>query len=278
MRRRHWLILLILFALADIALLAALLFNFFAPPASASLPATLAFATYQAGEIAPTATLEPSPTLAPTDAPPPTETQAITYNYTVVSGDTLWDIARRFNVTMETLVEANPNINPDQLYPGDVLIIPAIFGLVETLTPTSTPTDAPVSPTPTVQPTETPTPTATLTLAGPVMAQVSAQGGGLRFRQNPGTAGQILSFLDALTPMTLIGRTEDNVWAQVIIPGEAQGWVMVRWLDIFVNLSDLPVTGIPVDATATAPPPTRAPTQVPPTRTPKPPKIGRAHV
>ena len=280
MRRKHWLTLVVLFALADCALLAILLSNFVVPSASASLPATYAFATYQSGEIAPV-TIDPTATPVPSptgEAPPPAVAEVITYTYTVVEGDTLWDIAWRFNVSMATLVAANPGINPELLHPGDALIIPALFGPVETLTPTSTLPFSTDTPSPAVEPSATPTPLATPTLAGPVMAQVSADGERLRFRQSPGTAGQILAYLHALTPLTLLGRTEDNVWVEVIIPGGDQGWVMAKWLDLAegVNLAGLPVTAVPVDASPAPPPSTRAPTQVPPTVTPRPTSAGAA--
>ena len=45
--------------------------------------------------------------------------------YTVVSGDTLWGIARRYSVTLEKLLQANPGIkNPNLIYPGDKVVIP----------------------------------------------------------------------------------------------------------------------------------------------------------
>lgn len=44
---------------------------------------------------------------------------------TVVSGDTLWGIARRWNVSLESLLEANPGIkNPNLIRPGDKVVIP----------------------------------------------------------------------------------------------------------------------------------------------------------
>ena len=46
--------------------------------------------------------------------------------YTVVSGDSLWKIAVRYQTGVSELIGANPQIrNPDLIYPGDVLTIPA---------------------------------------------------------------------------------------------------------------------------------------------------------
>ena len=40
--------------------------------------------------------------------------------YRVVQGDTLWGIAQKFNVSLETLVALNPQIkNPNLIRPGD---------------------------------------------------------------------------------------------------------------------------------------------------------------
>jgi LysM repeat protein len=69
---------------------------------------------------APTATA--SPTVPPaTSTPPPTATLQV---YLVQPGDTLTRIADRFGVSMETLIDANNLANPNQLLPGDRLIIP----------------------------------------------------------------------------------------------------------------------------------------------------------
>jgi nucleoid-associated protein YgaU len=45
-------------------------------------------------------------------------------SYTVESGDTLWDIARRFGTTVEALAEANGITDPHLIEVGQVLEIP----------------------------------------------------------------------------------------------------------------------------------------------------------
>ena len=43
----------------------------------------------------------------------------------VVSGDTLWGIARRWDMPLESLLKANPGIkNPNLISPGDKVVIP----------------------------------------------------------------------------------------------------------------------------------------------------------
>lgn len=53
------------------------------------------------------------------DPPPFTE-------YAVRPGDTMSDIARRFDVTLETLIAANPGVDPNLIYVGQVLLVPAV--------------------------------------------------------------------------------------------------------------------------------------------------------
>lgn len=46
--------------------------------------------------------------------------------YTVVAGDTMFLIAKRFRVGLESLIAANPQItDPNMIFPGDVLCVPA---------------------------------------------------------------------------------------------------------------------------------------------------------
>lgn len=72
----------------------------------------------------PTATVSPTalpPTATPTATPTPTPTPLI---HEVQSGDTLTEIANRYGVSMEALIDANNLSDPDRLAPGDRLIIP----------------------------------------------------------------------------------------------------------------------------------------------------------
>jgi spore coat assembly protein SafA len=46
--------------------------------------------------------------------------------YTVKSGDTMFFIARRFNISLQSLINANPQItDPNTIYPGQVICIPS---------------------------------------------------------------------------------------------------------------------------------------------------------
>lgn len=49
--------------------------------------------------------------------------------YSVKSGDTLFYIARRYGVSLNALIAANPQIaNPNVIYPGQIICIPAKTG------------------------------------------------------------------------------------------------------------------------------------------------------
>ncbi len=75
--------------------------------------------------------------------PPPATTQPPPQpgpsTYTVQRGDTLGNIARRFNTTIQILIQLNPQIiNPNLIYPGQVINLPGGTGTVPT--PVNTPT------------------------------------------------------------------------------------------------------------------------------------------
>ncbi len=54
----------------------------------------------------------------------PGECPENTQPYTIRAGDTFFSIAQRFNVSLEALIAANPDVNPDALLVGQVICIP----------------------------------------------------------------------------------------------------------------------------------------------------------
>ena len=62
----------------------------------------------------------PAPAVTPVANPPASNPST----YTVQRGDWIYALARRFGVSVAALVGANPGINPNLLYPGQVLRIP----------------------------------------------------------------------------------------------------------------------------------------------------------
>src|SRR5687768_8395655 len=56
---------------------------------------------------------------------PPVQAQADVRSYTVVSGDTLGEIATRFGVSLEALVEINQIADAAQIEVGQILLIPS---------------------------------------------------------------------------------------------------------------------------------------------------------
>ncbi len=88
-------------------------------------------------------------------------------------------------------------------------------------------------------------------------ARVAAGRGGLRLRASPGTAGEEQVRLAELTPLNVIGRTADNTWMQVITPEGNTGWVWSAYVDVYIDLGVIPITGEAVDAppVVEAPPP-----------------------
>lgn len=79
-------------------------------------------------------------------------------------------------------------------------------------------------------------------------AQVCESCGNLRLRTTPGTAGEIVDHLAAGTPLTIIGRTEDNAWVQVALPNGRSGWVASRYVEIAIDLNTVSVNGEAVDS------------------------------
>lgn len=47
------------------------------------------------------------------------------FQYVIRSGDTFYSIARRYGISVEALVAANPGVDPDRLRVGQVICVPA---------------------------------------------------------------------------------------------------------------------------------------------------------
>lgn len=47
-----------------------------------------------------------------------------TFAYTIKAGDTFFNLAQRFNTTVEAIERANPNVNPNNLQIGQIICIP----------------------------------------------------------------------------------------------------------------------------------------------------------
>jgi LysM repeat protein len=67
---------------------------------------------------APPAAVPPATEISPPAAPPATQ------EYVVARGDTFYSIAKKFGTTMRAIQDANPNVQPTKLQPGQKLQIP----------------------------------------------------------------------------------------------------------------------------------------------------------
>jgi uncharacterized protein YraI len=101
---------------------------------------------------------------------------------------------------------------------------------------------------PTSSPAATATPTATPSATAMVAARVAETGAGLRLRASPGTAGEILRELEALTPLSVVGRTEDGTWLEVMTAAGERGWVSAVYVTVEGDPANLPITGQAVAA------------------------------
>jgi Tol biopolymer transport system component/LysM repeat protein len=157
------------------------------PTPTATRPAPSPTPTIRATVVSAVTRVTNTPTSTPTSVTP---TPVPPVTYVVQPGDTLSEIAARFNVTLAALLEANDITDPTLIRPGRVLIIPvpgatvvASAGSTPTWTPivvstpgtaTATPTPTRSGPTPTPKPTKTRAPTATPTpKPGPLSGKIA---------------------------------------------------------------------------------------------------------
>jgi LysM repeat protein len=90
----------------------------------------------------PTATATPKPTATPTASATPkptaTPTRSATVSYTVVAGDTLTSISRKFSVSTTSVAVANALVSPFTIRVGQVLKIPPVASTASSTTSPST--------------------------------------------------------------------------------------------------------------------------------------------
>lgn len=76
----------------------------------------------------------------------------------------------------------------------------------------------------------------------------------LNVRNNPGEGARILEVLPQNTPLRVIGRYSDNSWVQVATPSNTTGWVLVKLLQLNIDLANVPVVNAPFILPPTATP------------------------
>ena len=98
---------------------------------TSATPATPAAPGAPAAPAAPVVTAPAAPVAAPVVAAPAAAPAATTVSaagqlYVVVSGDMMWTIAKKFNVSVDQLIALNPQIkNPNLIYPGQNVVVKA---------------------------------------------------------------------------------------------------------------------------------------------------------
>lgn len=179
-----------------------------------------------------------TPTASPTAPAEPGATPgraAISGQYVVLPGDTLWEIAAAFSLTVDELLAANPGIDPNVLQPNQLLTIP--------------------------EPASTAAPDTAL--PGSLTAYVSSGGERLRLRAGPSTSYEVITVLDDATGLHLEGRSDDFYWLEVTaLPSGLRGWVMRQYVEALIPLERVPVTFVTPDVasgTAAAPDPAGTP-------------------
>lgn len=126
-------------------------------------------------------------------------------------------------------------------------------GTTATPPPTNTPRATPTL-VPTVTQTPMPPPAA---IAGRLCETCNR----IRLRATPGTAGEVLGFLDSTASITIRGRSADSAWLQVQVKVEENdtlGWVAAQYVRLAngqalddATLDSLPILGVAVEAPPT---------------------------
>lgn len=222
-------------------------------PVAWATPATEAPEATQPTAVAENPT--PAPGAEPTDTPPASSTPPPSHTPLPSATDTPDQLSTLVIAATHT---ALPTSTDQPTAPPTFTPIPTSAAQAG-----DAPEDAPSATPPTVWPSAVPEQEVASVPTQPPPAQVCASCGNLRLRGAPGTAGTILTHLDAYTPLTIIGRTADNAWVQVVLGNGSTGWVSARYLDINTELGAVAVTGEAENVpTSVAPPPAQQVTTV----------------
>lgn len=102
-----------------------------APSSGTLIPGPIGTSTPTVALVVPPPSLV-VPTVNPATPPPSAPVTGTSTTYTVQWGDWMRKIAEKHGVSVEALIAANPGINPNLIYPGQVLNIPSPSGSVPT--------------------------------------------------------------------------------------------------------------------------------------------------
>lgn len=178
--------------------------------------------------LPPTATLMPSPLPPPTQAPPPTmmpepETQTITY--IVQQGDFTVDIAERFGVSVQDIMEINGLSNASLIFVGQQLQIPYLSNLDTESTLFVVPTGE-----------DTPDCGAESMPCGTITHAMSLTDGFAEIRLDPGIYIESVIITE---DVVLVGNGIENT----ILTGDFTGTIITVNPDVTANIVGMTITG-----------------------------------
>jgi uncharacterized protein YraI len=236
------------------------------PPTSTQAPATPTPAsTATPVPPPPTPTLTNSPTTAPSPPPvPDTPTATAAVSAVVATGDGVLNVRGGPGTDYPILGKLEPGAQVTLLarsadgtwfeivYPagsdgrgwlsGEFL---QMQGAPDQLPVAQAPATSSPTPAPTAPPSVTATPavTGTLPISGTVSAVVATGGGALNVRGGPGTDYPILGKLEPGAQVTLLARSADGTWFEIVYPAssDGRGWLSGEFLQIQGAPDQLPV-------------------------------------